>query len=216
VNALILGQWAPLLLTVALLPALLPLTLVKPHVGLPIAIAHLNGRRALACALFAVVSLVADPSWPWLWLQTSGAAGFVAAQTAAGGYNGFIPLLTAPGIALLVMLWWSRGREWWRCEDIRYLLLCACAPQQPYDSLILIAALRSSSEMVYWTACSLVSFILATYCWSPASMTPFRRAGESAVVGGPLAWISVALSYLPVAAMVLARSSGREQPPRGQ
>ena len=54
-------QWSPLLLAIAFLPTLLPITLAKPHIGLPIALTHLTPRRALACGVLGVVSLVLLP-----------------------------------------------------------------------------------------------------------------------------------------------------------
>ena len=137
VYALWFAQWAVLLLAVAFLPALLPLALAKPHIGLPVALTRLTWRRALACAAFVLLSLLVLPDWPWRWLAQ------------VGGFNGFVPLLTLPGALLLLAL--AR----WRDPDARYVLLCALVPQRAlYDAPILAAALRTRAEMLVWAGAS--------------------------------------------------------------
>ncbi|MFN8500284.1 hypothetical protein [Kouleothrix sp.] len=141
-HALWYAQWAVLLLAAALLPALLPLTLVKPHIGLPIALTRLTRRRALACATFGLATLLILPDWPLRWLGQ------------IGGFSGYVPLLTVPGALLALAL------LRWRDPDARYLLLCAAVPQRAlYDAPILAAALRSRAEVLAWT--------LATWLYWP-------------------------------------------------
>lgn len=161
VAALWRGQWSPLLLAVALLPACLPLTLVKPHVGLPIAITHVTRWRALGCALFLGITLVVDPTWPFRWLPLT--------RT----HDGFIPFLTLPGIGLLLGLWH------WRDRDMRYVLMCALVPQKAwYDALVLAAVLRTPQELRVWTICSwLAGLGMILSAWLPMSALDAQVGG---------------------------------------
>lgn len=172
-HALYYAQWGVLLLAVALLPALLPLALVKPHIGLPIALTRLTRRRALACAAFGLATLLLLPDWPLRWLGQ------------VGGFDGFVPLLTLPGVLLALAL--AR----WRDPDARYLLLCAVVPQRAlYDAPILAAALRTRAELLAWS--------LATWLYWPLLF---------ALGAGP-AWTArliVATAYLPLLALLLMR-----------
>ena len=134
-------QWAPLLMAVALFPALLPLTLIKPHVGLPIALTRLTWRRALACAAFGLLSLAIEPSWPWRWLGQ------------VGDYTGFVPLLALPGPLLLLAL------LRWRSPDARLFTLLALAPQRIYyDQLLLFVLPRGARELLALSAISWLVF----------------------------------------------------------
>jgi hypothetical protein len=135
-------QWSPLLMAVALFPALLPLTLVKPHIGASVALTRLTLRRALSCLLFAAVSLLIDPTWPWRWI----------AQTSH--YTGFIPLLIVPGPLLLLAL------LRWRDSDARFLLLMAMAPQRVfYDQLLLWLLPRTARQMLTMVGLSWLAYL---------------------------------------------------------
>jgi len=162
-----------LLLAVALLPALLPLTLVKPHIGLPIALTRLTWRRALACAVFGLATFAIMPDWPLRWLRL------------VGGFNGYIPLLTLPGVLLLLAL------LRWRDLDARYLLLCAIIPQRAlYDAPILAAALRTRTEMMVW--------VLVTWLYWPLVY----------IFGNSQEWVArlvTATAYVPLLALLLWR-----------
>lgn len=61
-NAVLMVQWSPLLMASAFFPLLLPATLAKPQIGLPIAITHLTRRGALACLVVVIVSLLLRPT----------------------------------------------------------------------------------------------------------------------------------------------------------
>lgn len=116
-------QWAPLLLAVTLYPALLPLTLVKPHIGLPIALTNLSGRRVVACCVLGLASLALMPDWPIRWLGH---------QAAPVRY--MWPLLTLPfgPVIILATMRWHDTRA-------KFLLLFATVPQHRwgYDTLLL-------------------------------------------------------------------------------
>lgn len=132
-HSLYYGQWAPMLLGVALSPALLPLTLLKPHVGTPIVMRYMTRRRVLGCAVFGLVSLLLFPSWPLEWLHLT------------SNYRGYIPLLTVPGIVAGALLFWNRKKK-----HALYLALCLVTPQRgAYDPLIVGPALET---VLAWVA----------------------------------------------------------------
>ncbi len=79
------AQWAPLIAASAFFPILLPATLAKPQIGLPVALTHLSRRGALACLVFLLLTLIALPRWPLLWIHQ------------LGYYEHFTPLVVLPG-----------------------------------------------------------------------------------------------------------------------
>jgi hypothetical protein len=126
-------QWSPIIAASAFFPLLLPLTMAKPQVGLPVFLTRLSRRGLWACAAVAALSLIAMPTWPLLWLK----------QT--GNYEHFIPLLVLPGPLLLLALIRYRDR------DALLLALAAIMPQRWFfDSFILWLIPQSRREIV-WT-----------------------------------------------------------------
>jgi hypothetical protein len=109
---LLAAQWTALITASAFFPMLLPATMMKPQVGLPVFLTRLSRRGLLACALVAALSFAALPQWPVLWLR----------QTHY--YEHFIPLLVFPGPLLLLALLRYRHRDAW------LLLLAALMPQR--------------------------------------------------------------------------------------
>lgn len=149
VVALFYVQWSPLLLAAALMPALVPIGVIKPQIGLPLLIHHATPRRWLAAALFVLLSLLILPDWPWRWLPQIRSYG-------AGG--GFIPLLVLPAgpVLLLALLRWRDPRA-------RLLLLLAMTPQRLwYDQLMLWALPQSWREMALLTVASWVVVAIGT------------------------------------------------------
>jgi len=131
---LMVGQWTPLIMASAFFPIVLPTTLVKPQLGLPVFLTHASRRGLLACILVGAVSLAALPSWPMLWI------------TQLGHYNRFVPLLIWPGPLLLLAILRYRNR------DAILLLLAACMPQRWfYDGFLLWLIPKTRREIV-WTA----------------------------------------------------------------
>ncbi len=65
-------QWSPLMLSIAFLPALLPLTLIRPHLGLPVLATHLTRRRLMGCFVFVAITLAVDSTWPFRWPRSPG------------------------------------------------------------------------------------------------------------------------------------------------
>jgi hypothetical protein len=126
-------QWSPLIVASAFFPLLLPVTLAKPQVGLPVLLTRLSWRGLLACILVALITLIALPHWPVLWLRQ------------LGNYQHFIPLFVFPGLLLLLALLRFRERDAW------LLFLSALMPQRWFfDSFILWLIPQSRREIV-WT-----------------------------------------------------------------
>ena len=125
------AQWTPLITASAFFPLLLPTTLAKPQIGLPVALTHLSRRGILACVVIAVLSLGVMPRWPLLWLQQ------------IGHYDHFIPLLVLPGPLLAAVLLRYRDR------DALLLMIMAIMPQRWfYDTLVLWLIPKSRREIV--------------------------------------------------------------------
>ncbi|HEY6649572.1 MAG TPA: hypothetical protein VI217_21015 [Mycobacterium sp.] len=122
VACVVYAQWAPLILATYYLPQLLPLALVKPSIALPVLLTRLNLKRALACAAVIAATFILCPWWwPPDWLVPSMKV-----------YSGFTPILTLPGIlVLLALIRWRDRRAW-------ILVIAALVPQRiVYDQLIL-------------------------------------------------------------------------------
>jgi hypothetical protein len=126
-------QWSPVIAASAFFPLLLPVTMAKPQIGLPVFLTRMSRLGIVACAFVAALSLAVMPRWPLLWIGQ------------LGHYEHFIPLLVLPGPLLLLALLRYRDR------DAILLLLTACMPQRWFfDSFILWLIPRSRREIV-WT-----------------------------------------------------------------
>jgi hypothetical protein len=126
-------QWSPLTMASALVPLLLPVTMVKPQIGLPVALTHLTRRGLLACGVLLLLTLAIMPSWPLVW---TGQFGY---------YEHFIPLLVLPGPLLALALARYRDRDAW------LLFLSALMPQRWFfDAFILWLIPKTRRELV-WT-----------------------------------------------------------------
>lgn len=155
---LITAQWTPLIVASAFLPPLLPATLAKPQLGLPVLLTRATRRGLLACVTVAALSFLVLPKWPWLW----------AANLHL--YVRFFPLLVLPGPLLALAL--LRYRE----RDARLLFLMAIAPQRWfYDMLILWLIPKSRREIVLTAFFSWGAGIWRWY-HQPISITQVGRA----------------------------------------
>jgi len=131
------AQWSPLILAAAFFPFLLPATMAKPQIGLPVALTHLSKRGVLVCAVVLLVTLLLVPRWPLLWVHQM------------GYYEHFIPLLVLPGPLIVLALWRYRDR------DARFLVLAALMPQRWFfDTLILWLIPKSRREILITVLCS--------------------------------------------------------------
>ncbi|HEX4784115.1 MAG TPA: hypothetical protein VH350_07210 [Candidatus Sulfotelmatobacter sp.] len=150
-------QWSPIIAASAFFPLLLPVTMAKPQVGLPVFLTRLSRRGLLACILVALLSLVVMSKWPFLWLQQ------------ARNYEHFIPILVLPGPLLALALLRYRNR------DANLLFLSAVMPQRWFfDSFILWLIPRSRREII-WTV--LFSWGAGIWRWYhiPSSFTQVGR-----------------------------------------
>jgi len=127
-------QWSPILAASAFFPLLLPVTMAKPQIGLPVFLTHLSRRGLVACALLATASLAVMPSWPVLWLR----------QTA--NYEFFVPMLILPGPLLLLALFRYRDR------DALLLVLTALMPQRWFFDAFILWLIPKSRREIVWTA----------------------------------------------------------------
>jgi hypothetical protein len=128
------AQWGPLITASAFFPLLLPATMAKPQIGLPVVLTHLSRKGVLACLVVLAASLIAMPRWPWWWVHQF------------GNYGHFIPIFVLPGPLLLLALLCYHERDAW------LLFLMALTPQRWfYDTLVLWIIPKTRRELV-WTA----------------------------------------------------------------
>lgn len=166
-------QWSPLFTAVALLPSLLPLALVKPQLGLPILLTNLTPRRAIACALFALATLIPDHLWLFKW--------WPQAQT----YDGVIPLLALPlGPLLLLALIRYRDRR------ALFLFFMAAVPQRGYYDLLPLWTLYDTPRKM---------LIITAITWAAYALTTWLRT----LVAIPHAYVLVIAFYIPSLLLVL-------------
>jgi len=135
--AMLTAQWSPLIMASAFFPLLLPATMAKPQIGLPVFLTHMSKRGVLACLALGLVSLIVMPRWPLLWMKQF------------GFYQHFFPVLVVPGPLLLLALLRYRDRR------AILLLLTAFTPQRWfYDSLVLWLIPKSRREILATVFCS--------------------------------------------------------------
>ena len=126
-------QWSPLIAASGFFPLLLPATMAKPQIGLPVFLTRLSRTGLIACAVVALASLAVKPNWPLLWFRQM------------GNYDHFIPILVLPGALLLLALLHYPDR------DAMLLFLSALLPQRWFfDSFILWLIPQSRREII-WT-----------------------------------------------------------------
>ena len=132
--AILTAQWSPLILASAFFPVLLPVTMAKPQVGLPVAITHLTRRGFAACVFWGILSLVVLPRWPWLWAHQF------------GNYQHFVPLLVFPGPLLVLAIARYRERDSW------LLLISAIMPQRWFFDSFILWLIPKTRRQVLFTA----------------------------------------------------------------
>jgi hypothetical protein len=129
--ALLTAQWLPLLMAGSFFPLLLPATLAKPQIGLPVLLTHPTKRGIIVCVLIFLASIAFMPTWPKYW--------FLQLHQ----YNHFFPILIFPGWLLVLALLQYRDRDSW------LLFLMACTPQRWfYDAFVLWLIPKSRREIL--------------------------------------------------------------------
>ena len=174
--AMLTAQWTPLLAAAACFPLLLPLTMAKPHIGLPVALTNLTRRGILLSILILVLTFVIMPSWPWRWIPQ------------LSRYQHFFPILVLPGFLLLLAAIRHRDR------DARLLLLAALMPQRWfYDAMILFLIPNTRRELIFTVG---ISWIVGIWRWfhTPLSM---QQVGLWSVLGFYLPMLAVVLLRKP-------------------
>lgn len=170
--AMITVQWTPLLAASACFPLLLPLTLLKPHIGLPVAVTNPSRRGILLSLGVLAMSFVVMPSWLSRWLAQ------------LGGYQHFFPLLIPPGFLLLLAVWKYRD------PDTRLLLTASAVPQRWfYDPFILFLIPKTRRELIYTIA---LSWVPGVWRWSHDQHT-LAQVGLAVVVWLYLPMLAVVL-----------------------
>jgi hypothetical protein len=125
-------QWSPIIAASAFFPFLLPVTMAKPQIGLPVFLTRGSRRGIVACFIVAALSLSVMPRWPLIWVAQM------------KNYEHFVPLRVLPGPLLLLALFRYRDR------DSILLLLAACMPQRWFfDSFILWLIPKSRREILF-------------------------------------------------------------------
>ena len=127
------AQWTPLLAAAAFFPLLLPVTLAKPQIGIPVVTRFATRHGVAACGLVLLLSFAIQPRWPLDWMAHFGI------------YDRFHPIVIFPGFLLLLALWRYRDHDAW------FLLVMAIMPQRWfYDGLVLWLIPKSRQALV-WT-----------------------------------------------------------------
>jgi hypothetical protein len=201
VHALLTAQWSPLMTAAFLIPWLGPILLLKPNIGLAIAVTSparglptwcIVGGGALLLASFAV-----DPGWLPRWTAIVRSAPH------------FTPPLLLPG-GILVLLALLR----WRRPEARLLVAMACVPHTTvvYETLPLLLIARTWKESALLVTLSIAAFVIQSEVENRAGLT------YPEVLTVFTEWVTlvgtalVVLIYLPATIMVLMRRNEGEVP----
>lgn len=118
-NAVVQGQWSPLLTAAAVLPALSWLLAAKPSIGAALFAAFPSRRALIGGLALLALSLALSPTWPVRWLESMRVSVHLSPIGSPGGF-----------ILLLALLRW-------RTPEARLLVGLAFVPQiiGLYDTL---------------------------------------------------------------------------------
>jgi hypothetical protein len=174
--AVVLGQWSPLLIAVALSSPVWAWLLTAKPIGFALFLWRPTWRGALLCAAFLLVTLAVLPTWPVEWMRN--------ALTVP---RHPLPLLAPWGALALVAL------LRWRSAEARLVLTMAALPQHLYfyDQLPLYLAPRTGRRVALLSACGWVAWGL-----TKASCATPEYCGPEAIQ-----WVML-LQYVPAALMV--------------
>jgi hypothetical protein len=178
-QAIVLGQWSPILTAGAVLPWVGAAWVAKPTVGLAMFTGWPRRQAAVGGALLVLASLAIDPHWPMQLWHNRGEALYRA------------PLMRPGGAVLLLAL------LRWRAPEARLLAAIACVPHAPtlYDTLPLFLIPRRRWE----------AYVLAFLTYAALFLTEVRLPGGAPLGADPdQRWaFMLALVYLPALIMVL-------------
>jgi hypothetical protein len=173
---LLTAQWSTIIMASAFFPLLLPVTMAKPQVGLPVFLTRISRHGVVACLAAALLSLALLPRWPWLWLG----------QT--GYYQHFFAILIIPGPLVLLALLRYRDRDAW------LLILTSIMPQRWFfDSLTLWLIPKSKRQILITVA---LSWCAGTWrAYHPP--TSFDQVGRWIVLSTYLPMLAIVLFRKP-------------------
>lgn len=109
-NAVVQGQWSPLLTAATVLPALSWIWVAKPSVGVALLAAFPTRRALVGGTLLLAVSLAVFPTWPMRWLEALRETNHIAPIARPGGFLLLLALIR------------------WRQAEGRLLAALACIP----------------------------------------------------------------------------------------
>lgn len=151
------AQWSPLLTATYLTPALLPLALCKPNLGI-LSIGNVRWKTLWVCIALLVISMLVLPSWPLDWLENI--------RTGNGMHHPTLLTLPFGPLLLLALLKWREGRA-------RLLLVLSLIPLFPvfYDHVPVFLVVQSRREgfflaLVSWVGFFLWRFVPGAYAWT--------------------------------------------------
>ena len=178
-QAIVLGQWSPILTAGAVLPWVGAAWVAKPTVGLAMFAGWPRRQAVVGGMVLVFTSLALDPHWPMQVWHNRGAALHRA------------PVMLPGGVVLLLAL--CR----WRAPEARLLAALACVPHAPtlYDTLPLFLVPGSKGE----------AYALAILTYAALFLTEVHLSGGSPLGADPdLRWaFMLVLVYLPALIMVL-------------
>ncbi|HEY8196936.1 MAG TPA: hypothetical protein VIG04_08160 [Gemmatimonadales bacterium] len=183
------GQTTPLMVAAALIPALGFLLAVRPNTGAALWIARPSAPALLGACVFAGLSLVIIPSWPWDWWM---AVPF--------DNTGLMPPVLRPfGVILLL------AALRWRTSEARLILATAFIPQTtlPYELVALALIPSNRLEMAIFVAGSWIAAVAAD------RLHVSQGLAEWTATGWPVTLCAV---YLPMLYLVLRRKSSKNGP----
>lgn len=193
-NAVLLGQWSPLLVAAAVLPWLTVVWAAKPTIGAALFAAYPSKRSVVLGVGLLLATLALSPTWPAHWLATLGHTLHLRAP------------ITRPGGLLLLL-----GLLRWRTSEGRLLAALALVPQtsSAYELLPLFLIPGTWRQMAALVLLSQLAFVVA---WSLPGIDPFGDLAGTLSRQWPV-WLVAC--YLPALAMALRPRPGLAPAPAG-
>jgi hypothetical protein len=180
-EAMVEGQWSPLLTAAAVLPALGALWAAKPTIGAALFAAFPSRRAALGAVALVGAGTLVWPSWPWDWSHALRLSNHVA------------PILQPGGFLLLL------AATRWRRPEGRLLVGLALVPQTAalYETLPLFL-IPSTRRQAYLMAVGSYLAAVLGGLWAPGG--PGTELGATFAARWPFVAVLV---WLPALVMVL-------------
>jgi hypothetical protein len=177
-NAVVEGQWTPLLVAAAVLPWLGPVLVAKPSIGLALWLSRPARIAAVGGAALLALSVAIQPTWPATWLASLHATNHVAPVLRPGGFLLLLALLR------------------WRTAEGRLLAALACVPHTSslFETLPLFLIPRTRAQGYALACLSFVALIAKQLTLSGATLE------EKIASGWPALFVFL---WVPALVMVL-------------